>query len=94
MNTLETSLELPVTVEYDCLDEEAIEITSIKFTYYNFLDEGGKGTALKLNMDIISQIQYDSLIDQINADLESQKQEAADFKKECERDDKIHDPDW
>ena len=86
MNTLETSLELPVTVEYDCLDEGGIEITRIFY-------EDSKVVVI-INLSGLSQIQYDCLISEIESDIEGQKQDSLDFQAECIRDDKLHDPDW
>lgn len=82
MNTLNTALELPVEVSYDCLDEDAIEITEIKY----------KGS--EVFVKDISEIQYDSIIRDIEADLAGQKQDALEFQAESMRDDRIFNPDW
>jgi len=116
--TLDTALELDVTVEYDCVDEDGIEITRITRKGSGDLVERLRKLELKHGATMwsheremakeclkaadqievfvkdITQIQYDSLIDQINADLAAQKQEALDFQAECMRDDSKHDPNW
>jgi len=77
---LETHLELPVTVEYTA--NEDIEIIRITV-------KGVEGI-----VEDITEIQYDALVSQIEADVASNRADALEFKAECERDDRLLNGGW